>query len=239
MNQTIDIFLLDDDPVFLQAFSRELVGYLQQRGEGFRLRTFQDGKELLEAAETAERLDLLISDICLGGDGISGLQVGEGIRSRFPACGIIYLTAFLEYATEIYDTRPLYFILKEEFRQRIPAAMELFFRDCREKQDSISFLSGRTRTVVRLRELIYCEHVGRKTRLVCTDRELLVPDSIYALAEKLPGRFIVCHKGYIVNLDYVESYRRFSVTLTTGQELPISRSRYETFQGAFADYLVN
>lgn len=238
MNQTMEIYLLDDDPVFLQTFSHALTAFLQKRSEQFQLHSFADGEALLAQAASADRIDLLITDICLGSDTITGLGVANQLRRRFPACSIIFLTAFLEYATEIYDTRPLYFILKEEYQQRIPAAMELFFRDQAEKQDSITVSTGRTKAVVRLQDLIYCERVGRKTKLVSTDRQLFTSDTIDAFAARLPqNRFIVCHKGYIVNFSYVVSYRRYAATLSSGQELPISRARYDAFRAAFANHL--
>lgn len=238
MKQTIEIYLLDDDPVFLQTYSRGLNEYLQKRSELFQIHSFTNGEALLAQAAAAERIDLLIVDICLGADTITGLGVASQLRSRFPDCSIIYLTAYLEYATEIYETRPLYFIIKEEFQKRLPVAMELFFQQQLEKQTSIIVSTGRTEAVVRLHDLIYCEHIGRKTKLVCTDRQILVPDSIDELASKLPAnRFIVCHKGYIVNFNYVVTYRRHIAVLSTGQELPISRARYDAFRAAYANQL--
>lgn len=238
MNQAIEIYLLDDNSIFLQTFSQALEAFLQQCSEDYQMHSFTDGEALLAQAASADRIDLLIADICLDSDMITGIGVASQLRRQFPTCSIIYLTSFLEYATEIYDTRPLYFILKEEYQQRIPAAMELFFRDQAEKQDSITVSNGRTEAVVRLQDLIYCEHIGRKTKLVCTDRQFLVSDTIDELAAKLPQKqFVVCHKGFIVNLSCVVSYRRHIAVLSTGQELPISRARYDAFRAAYASYL--
>lgn len=240
MNRPIEIYLLDDDPVFLRTFSRALEQFLSRQSHPFHLSAFTDGSTLLTQAGSARQLDLLISDIDLNTEATSGLMVAQQLRRRFPDCSIIYLTAFLEFATEIYDTRPLYFILKEEYMHRIPAAMQIFFRDYTARQDILSVTSGRDRCVLRLRDLIYCERVGRKTNLVCTDRQLLVPDPISELMDKLPAnRFIICHQGYIVGLAYVESYRRYLISLSTGRELPISRARYDAFQKAFAAYLAD
>lgn len=238
MFQSLEIYLLDDDPVFLQTFSQTLEDYLQQQGCIFQLHAFTDGKELLVRAVERRQADLLIADIALGSRETNGLDVASKMRCWFPGCSIIYLTAFLEFATEIYDTRPLYFILKEEYQQRIPLAMKLFFQDYAAKQETLTVTTGRTQTVIQLQDLIYCEHIGRKTNLVCTGQELLVPDTIANLMNRLPQRrFVICHKGYIVGLQYVKSYCRYVVTLNTGQELPISRSRYEAFRAAFLRYL--
>lgn len=238
MNPYVEIYLLDDDPVFLKTFAQSLGVFLEQQSVAYHMHAFTGSDELLQQAEKEPQIDLLIADICLGSATISGLSVASQIRDLFPGCSIIYLTAFLEFATEIYDTRPLYFILKEEYRQRIPAAMELFFREHRKKQEVLTVTFGKNQAVIQLQELIYCERTGRKTRLVCTEREIQVPDTIAMLADRLPQkRFAVCHKGYIVGLRYVDSYRRYAVTLRNGEEIPVSRARYDPFRTAFAAYL--
>lgn len=238
MSQAIEIYLLDDDPVFLQTFSTALKAYLRKRPDDYRFHTYTDGELLISQVKESQRVDLLIADICLNTDTISGIRVAELVRAENPTCGIIYLTNYLEYATEIYNTRPLYFILKEEYQLRIPTAMEMFFLDREEDRDTLAMVSGHTQSVIHLRDLLYCEHVGRRTKLVCIGSELFVSDKIEELSCKLPQKqFVVCHKGYIVNLNYVQSYQRYTARLSTGQELPISRSRYEAFRAAFANFV--
>jgi len=38
-----------------------------------------------------------------------------------------------------------------------------------------------------------------------------------------------CHKSYLLNLKYVESYNRQEAILDNGERIPIARRRYETF----------
>ena len=56
--------------------------------------------------------------------GTDGIQLAEQINDLLPQCAIIFLTAFLEYATDIYETRHVYFILKSELEQRIGSALK-------------------------------------------------------------------------------------------------------------------
>ena len=238
MKQILTIYILDDDPVILEAVGREIQGYMDEMPEyEAQISRFQSGGELLRHLDHVGSLDLLLTDIDLGRDD-SGIAVARQVRQRFPQCGIIYLTAFLSYATEIYETRPLYFILKEEYRERIPKAMELFVREYQSARGTLTVMSGREQQVIELSDIRYMEHVDRKTEIVLGDRRISVGDTIPELMEKLPeGRFSVCHRGYIVNLAEVQSFRRFEITLDSGERIPISRARFEPFQRAFSEYL--
>ena len=240
MKQILTIYILDDDPVILEAVGREVQAYLDGMPEyEAQISRFSSGGELLRHLAHAGSLDLLLTDIDLGSQDTSGIAVARQVRQRFPQCGIVYLTAFLSYATEIYETRPLYFILKEEYRQRIPRAMELFFQDYQSKKDTLTVVSGREQQVLELSEIRYLEHVDRKTEIVLRDRRVAVGGSIPELMEQLPERrFCICHRGYIVNLGEVQSFRRYEITLNGGERIPISRARFEPFQRAFSEYLM-
>lgn len=80
-----------------------------------------------------------------------------------------------------------------------------------------------------------------KCRFVETDNRNLVfhykdqliskSGKISSMLKKLPGRiFFRCNNSYIVNLDYVSSIvpegDRYNIRLTTGEVIPLSRSRY-------------
>ena len=231
MSQRIRIYLLDDDPVFLRALQRVLEAQLQSRE--YDLFVFEQGEQLLSELESP---DLFIADIDLGAPGMSGLEVARRVRQDHPHCEILFLTAFLSYATEIYEVEPLYFILKEEYESRIPKALQLYFSH--HHREVLSLTVGREQLALPFGDIHYCERMGKKTRMVLTDRELMVGDTIDALMGKLPeDRFAVCHKGYLVALSQVASHTREEVTLRDGTVLPISRSRQEQFRENFSRFL--
>lgn len=233
------IWLLDDDPVFLARFSSSLRDYLQKQNTDFQLHAFTDQDALLTEAVRTKSVDLLISDIDLGSNTVTGIDIARKLRGQFPDCSIIYLTAYLHFATEIYETRPLYFILKSEYQERIPHAMAQFRRAQEEKLDTLRITIGKTTVAVPLSKLVYCEHSGRKTRLACADQEFWCYETIDELAKRLPQtRFVSCHKGYIVNLSYVQSYNHKAVTLKSGEVIPVSRSRYASLAAAFTAFLL-
>ncbi len=152
----------------------------------------------------------------------------------------IYLSSYTSYALDIFDTKPLYFISKDEYTTRLPNAMGLFWRTYSEQCQYIRLTINNKPITICLNDLIYCEHGNRITRLVLSNSELLSYTSLRNIYESLPqNRFALCHKSYIVNFNYVLTCSRHIVTLTNCAELPMSRSFCDTFRTRYRKWLSN
>ena len=54
----------------------------------------------------------------------------------------------------------------------------------------------------------------------------------------LNDSFCVCHKSFIVHMDYIKDINHNSVQLNNDQILPISRSQKEVFKKLYNRYLL-
>ena len=54
---------------------------------------------------------------------------------------------------------------------------------------------------------------------------------------ELQDRFFRVHKGYLVNLTYVEGYSKTELTLTSGETLLLSKYKYPDFVRAYLRFL--
>ena len=103
----------------------------------YTLSTFTDAKSMLAAAKV-DNVKLLIADIALGTSHYSGIDAVNDLHRTHPQCSVIYLSAYTSYALDVFDTKPLYFIFKEEYKERLPHAVELFFHAYLEQYQYIS-----------------------------------------------------------------------------------------------------
>lgn len=237
----LSIFLLDDNAVFLQGFQQHLSEYLKQNAaDAFTTAHFSDVPSMLEAAKTVP-VDLVIADIDLGANAPSGIDGVAELLKLWPDCAVIYLTAFLSYATDIYETAPIYYILKEEYTDRLPQAMKRFFQYRSEQTQYVSILSCASRVIVPLKQLVYCERFGRSVQLNLSDgQEIRTSMSIKEIYDLLPKRqFSICHRGYIVNHHFISATKRLEITLSTGKTLPVGRSCCDTFRENYHHWLAN
>ena len=55
--------------------------------------------------------------------------------------------------------------------------------------------------------------------------------------QELGDQFCRVHKGYLVNLAYVEGYSKTELTLTNGEKLLISKYKYQDFVKAYLRFV--
>ena len=93
------------------------------------------------------------------------------------------------------------------------------------------------RKVVPWDSIYYAESQGHKILLHRKDGILEYYGRISELEQSLAGQFSRIHKGYLVNLSYVEEYDHVSVTLENGDRLVISKYKYDDFAKAHLRFL--
>lgn len=238
MNETINVFILDDEKDFGIKLKRVVENYFAEQKVDVSVCAFSEKGDLLDRLSTCTP-DLLVSDILLESDDYTGIDVAGEVKRTVPACEIIYLTSFLSYATEIYETEPLYFVLKEKMESQLAKALDFFVKKRKKRQQYIRLYINRELTAIKTEEILYCEHEGKRTNIVCKDTSYSVRISMKDLREMLDSAiFAFTHSGFIVNLACVKSHTRTEVTLKNGAVIPIGRSHLDHFKSAYARYLM-
>ena len=227
----IHIAICDDDSVQLKRAEK----LIQKKAARFcpEIDLFSDGAELIKAVKSTDYTpDLAMLDIHMPGN--SGIEVAKALNLLAPECRIIFLTSFLGYATEVYEARHSYFILKSELDDRIDAALSKALEN-KAQEPRVRFREGRTMQTVTISELLYLERNLKKTAIVlCGGKKHFTTAKAEELLKDVPpGCFIHCHQSFWVNLDKITGMKAESFVLDTGEEIPISRSRKKEAKEAF------
>lgn len=227
----VHIAICDDD--YKQSQKTEKL--ILKKAERFSPETelFSDGTELIKAVKNGGYTpDLAVLDIHMPGN--SGIEVAKILNLLIPECSIIFLTSFLGYATEVYETRHNYFILKSELEERIDAALTKVLAD-RTQELRIRFREGRTVQTVTASEVLYLERILKKTAIVlCSGKKHFTAAKAEELLNDVPpGRFVRCHQSFWVNVEKITGMKTESFSLVNGEEIPISRSRKKEAKEAF------
>lgn len=228
------IAICDDDAMQIKITEQAVLNMIGSRGPEIEL--FSTGTELLAALEKGGyRPDIAILDIQM--PVVGGIAVGQRINGCVPACRIIFLTSFLGYATDVYEVRHSYFILKSELHQRIGPALARAMEELGGSANITFRANGDTCTVA-AEEVMYLERNLRKVSVVCL-RETYVTSSRpeELMTDVSPGMFVQCHQSYWVNLSHVTAMGGETFTLANDAEIPISRSRRPAAKEAFFAHL--
>lgn len=188
------------------------------------------------------KFDLLLleSQLLAPGDGIG---LAREIRSRKwnkqPL--IIFVTAYEEYVYDAFDVGAFQYLLKPLNEQRFAeifrrAADEILSQERRNRGVLVIQYAGSCKAIS-LDSIYYAESQGHKVILHRTEGDLEYYAKIGSLERELCGQFFRIHKGYLINLSFVERYNKTAVTLTNGEKLLISRYKYAEFVKTYLAYV--
>ena len=195
-------------------------------------------------ADTRE-IDLLFLDIELApsGDRLDGMALARTIRERTtgPQPVIIFVTGYERYVFDAFDVGAFQYLLKpvdeEKFAQVFTRAVAQI-GTAREKPGPVLTLqSANASKTVPLDSICYIESSNHKVELHLKDGVFACYAKIGDLEVELQDQFFRIHKGYLVNLSYVDGYSKSEVTLTNGERLLLSKYKYQDFVKAYLHFL--
>lgn len=156
---------------------------------------------------------------------------------------IIFITGYDQYVFEAFDVNAFQYLLKPVDEQKFA---EVFNRAVAQIESytgsaqgirALTLQSASTTRTISLDQIYYIESSNHKVILHLKNGEFTYYAKISDLETELQGQFFRIHKGYLVNLSYIESYSKSELTLTTGDTLLISKYKYRDFVKAYLLFL--
>lgn len=205
--------------------------------------------ELVEYASAGDCLadrrefDLLFLDIALDANGPDGMALANQIRARTAGTQpvIVFVTGYERYVFDAFDVGAFQYLLKpvdeEKFAQVFARAVKHIKAGQDRPQASLTLQSAGASRTVPLDSIYYIESSNHKVVLHLKDGAFSCYGKIRDLEAELNGQFYRIHKGYLVNLAYVEGYSKTELTLTSGELLLISKYKYRDFVKAYLRFL--
>ena len=190
-------------------------------------------------------IDLLFLDVELNATGPDGMALARQIRESNSAAQpvIIFVTGYERYVFDAFDVGAFQYLLKpvdeEKFAQVFARAVERIEAGRVQPQLShaLTLQSAGTSRTVPLDSIYYIESSNHKVVLRLKDGEFSCYAKIRDLEAELGDQFCRVHKGYLVNLAYVEGYSKTELTLTNGEKLLISKYKYQDFVKAYLRFV--
>ena len=189
--------------------------------------------------------DILFLDIELEGPGqdMDGMRMARQIRgmedTKQPI--IIFITGYEKYVYDAFDVEAFQYLLKPVDEQKFAGvfrrAAEQAAAYTGQDKKALMIQYGGTGKTITLRDIYYMESQNHKIAVHMKDGVLEYYARMSDLEEELQGQFCRVHKGYLINLSYVDEYNKTEVTLTNGDKLLISKYKYEDFVKAYLRFM--
>jgi len=196
------------------------------------------GPEALEASlrEDSSGADVLLVDIELRGKNSIDL-VKKFLKPSSPL-QVVYVTGFMHYCTEVYDTKHCSFLVKPVSRQQLRHAVEMAYHSLnRDREAGISVKANGGTRIVYIPSILYAESHGRCLKIVSDEERVDTYEKLKDLLDVLDRRFLACHKSFVVNMDRVRQYCGDVFVMDNGDTIPISQTRRKEVREKFACYM--
>lgn len=201
------IGICDDEKVIRDKIEKICVNVTGEYDTDTAVKTYSDGKEVLE-----ENFDILILDIEM--EDVDGIAVKNYFQSRKKDTIIIFVTSHNEMMSQAFGVNVMGFVTKSYLDSQLPVMLESAIK---RVMNTVNIEGVDSRKVC----YIEAEHIYNILHLE-NDTEMSVRCSSADLEKMLEGvGFIRVHRTYIINMAYVEHIRDKSVVIN-GKEIPVS-----------------
>ncbi len=228
----MQIYICDDEQRILKDMENRIKLILQ---ECF-VKTFSDGKELLEALKNSA-CDVLLLDIDM--PQISGLDIAGELTKMQDKPLLVFVTSHDELVYDSLQYHPFGFIRKNHFDSEIAKML----KDCQQelvaKNQHFTFKSGTENVRIPLEEILYYESDGNYLKLFTKEQEYRLRDTITAVENALStSGFVRIHRGFLVNQSAVKKLSAEEAELINGVRIPIGKNFAQEAKARLMRYML-
>lgn len=239
-----------DDEENVRIYIRKLI---QKQDISCKITEFSSGNEFLQFLNQADvgTVDIFFLDISM--KDMNGMTVAKQLRSRMESRQeavwgnlplLIFVTGYPEYMSEAFAVHAFQYIVKpikeSDFENVFAQAVrEYQFLTAKKQEEPKEILTrnGNATRSVPADDIYYIESSNRKVILSLQHEKIEYYDKISELESELKPDFFRIHKGYLVNMKYVEQYDRREVRMKNGDSLLISKYKYQDFVKSYLEYI--
>lgn len=230
------IAICDDINDHLKTAEKMVTDFMNDIREKYKIQLFDHAELLLSEIEKDNyQPDIAVLDIEMNGE--DGISLAKKINRSVPQCRIIFLTSYINYAPDVYETDHVWFVVKKQAGTHFVPAMKKAISSIDKGETTVPAIVIKDRNIhnaVHIDRILYISKIGRKSYIKCSDGEyfdtrrpdLLIPDH-------LRNQFIHCHQGYWINKKKIKELNHEEFILIDDMKIPISRTFREQARKEF------
>ena len=225
----LKIGICDDQSACAENLQFLLDGYLKKKCLDAQITLFSSAEELLAAAW--QDFQIIFLDVVM--DKQDGVQAAKQIRRKNPEISLIFVSAFLDYATMGYQVKASAYLLKDNLSATLDSAMDAVLADRMLSQDKIEILADGRMFSLPLQKIRYIESQGRSA-LFHTDTVHQTNMRFSDIETMLSSKgFLRVHRCYIINPAHCITIKNYQAVMDSGEMLPCSRMDYSGLVKSF------
>lgn len=193
---------------------------------------YATGTELLDAKTY---YDLIFIDCRL--PDMTGIELAQKLRERNNCSSIIFVTAFIEYATDGYKVNALRYLIKPVENDKLAEALVAY--ENHTKDDCTIELTGQhVPFFAKSSEIMYIESLGKRTVVRLKDQSVESAISLDTFLKDIQSSsFFRTSRQFIVNMKYISRKEKERLIMDNGEVVTVSRRKLAEFNKQYLNYL--
>ena len=236
----IRVAICDDEQKTLQCLKEAVARYGKRKNLDLAVELFASARDLEAQIETRP-FQIYILDMLM--PQMNGIELGQSVRKADAQAVIIYLTSTMDFAYQAFGVFAQRYLLKPLKEPELYEAMDFAAANIHKLHMALNVNTSDGIQRVFYHEIEYVENAARALHIFATDGKEIVSRLLRRSFENdmeclLQSReFIQTHKSFIVNLNYVKLYSQGQITMRSGAQIPVSKSRQSETKRAYLQYI--
>lgn len=230
----LHIAVCDDEKYMSDKIRMMVSDFFGRKNMDVVISQFLSGEELLKDNRT---IDILFLDIQM--KGMDGMETARKLRERKFKGILIFITVLKEMVFQSFEVQAFDYLVKPIEAGCFERTMERLLCSMKNASESSLLVQrGYESSIILFEEIVFCEIIDRKVYLHLASSEIIdFYDRIENLETKLDSRFFRCHRSFLINLQYLKSYKNGTAYMENGKEIPVSRLRSKEFSNVILHYM--
>lgn len=225
----IEIAICDDESLITKDLSILINTYASEYNLQIQLNIYSSGEQFLaDIKKQDKKFDIVFLDIKM--KNIDGIETAKIIRKTNEIMIIIFVSSLHEYVFDAFDVEAKGFIVKPIEKSKIYEILNKSLLEL-EKNNKYSltlYFNGELQKIP-FNQIHYCEVVDHSVFVYERTKINRYQGKIDDLEKELSEDFFRCHRSYIVNLRFVDSYKDNMIYMPSGEKIPVASRRQQEF----------
>ena len=227
------IAILDDERPQIEFLRSSAHAWAETNSHACEISTFPSAEAFRFAYSGDKRFDILLLDVEMAGQ--NGIDLAKQLRKEGDRSEIIFITSHFEFYGEGYEVDALHYLVKPVDPGKLFSVLtKAVERLSVEPPYVIVRCDGITEKLYE-QDILYIESLLHYIVIRTAKREYRIKENLTDFADRLTDDFYRTHRSYFVSLKHVARISRTSVTLDNGQEIPLSRGKYDEINRAYIE----
>lgn len=189
-----------------------------------------------DVAQRIESFDIAI--LCQQTESHEEINIGRAISKSNSFCQIVFISRSSNLNPAYYEIPHLFTLYVDHVPQYMNMVVQQAIGHLKNMdRDQLLVATNAEKRFIPCREVLYLEHILRKTKIVTEGGAMETYQSPQELMQyDEHGRFTQCHKGFFVNTKKIIGLRSGEILLMGGVTVPIGRTYQKDVKAAFSTF---